>query len=360
MTDEAKRNIVITDKTHGLPYSKGLLASSLMSSGAPPMEAFRVAEMVEDSLRESEAFEITSAELRQLAASLLASEVGENYANSYLKWQAVEELDAPLIILIGGATGVGKSTLATRLAVRLGITRVTSTDAIREVFRAAFSEELMPTLYASSYEADRMLRVPVTKKANPLIIGFQRQVATVAVGMKALISRALEEGTDIIVEGAHVVPGFLEGWDQEFKEAVLVPMVVAVSDGKLHRSHFYRRAAQGFRRPLDRYLGSFDKIRTLQSYVKQLALERGVPVLEAVDLDTTLQEMVGIVLEKALVHGQARLEEPPTLTVHEGGRPYEPMPEPGAEEPAPPRRGAAETASSRVRGWQTTSGRRRR
>jgi 2-phosphoglycerate kinase len=289
---------------------------------------------------------------------LLASEVGEQYANSYLKWQAVEELDAPLIILVGGATGVGKSTLATRLAVRLGITRVTSTDAIREVLRAAFSEELMPTLYASSYEADSMLRVPVTKKANPLIIGFQRQVATVAVGMKALISRAMEEGTDIIVEGAHVVPGFLDGWEQEFKEAVLVPMVVAVSDGKLHRSHFYRRAAQGFRRPLDRYLMSFDKIRTLQSYIKQLALERGVPVLEAVDLDTTLQEMVGIVLEKSLEHGQARLQEPTLVPVTgDGKRPFEPMPEPGAEEPAPSK---PRTPSTRIRGWQPLAGRRRR
>lgn len=349
MIAEPSRNIVITDKSHGLPYSKGLLASSLMSSGAPPRQAYHVAELVEGSLRESGVFEISSEELRKLAASLLATEVGEDFANAYLKWQAVEELDTPLIILVGGATGVGKSTLATRLAVRLGITRVTSTDAIREVLRAAFSEDLMPTLHSSSYEADTMLRVPITKKVNPLIIGFQRQVAAVSVGMKALISRALEEGTDIIVEGAHVVPGFLDGWEQEFHQAVIVPMVVTVSDGKLHRSHFYRRAAGGSRRPLDRYLLAFEKIRTLQAYIKQLALERGVPVVEAVDLDSTLQEMVGIVVEKALAHaqGQQPITEPPIDGVA------------GIESVETPHH-AAGSGNSRARGWHALTGRRKR
>lgn len=350
MSEERPGNIVITDKSHGLPYSKGLLASSLMTSGAPPMEAFKVAELVEQSLRESGATEITSEELQNLAASLLASEVGEEYADSYLKWQAVEKLEAPLIILIGGATGVGKSTLATRLAVRLGITRVMSTDAIREVLRSAFSPDLMPPLYASSYEADKTLRIPPSKRTNPLIVGFQRQVDTVSVGMKALISRAIEEGTDIIIEGAHVVPGFLDDWEQEFKQAVIVPMVVVVSDGKLHRSHFYRRAAEAVRRPLDTYLLAFDKIRTLQSYIKQVAQERGVPVLEAVDLDSTLQDMVGIVLEKALRHGQLPVED---LTPSELQSVVE---LPAAAEAV----GSVDGGHPRAKGWKAMTGRRKR
>jgi len=36
-------------------------------------------------------------------------------------------------VLIGGTTGTGKSTVASEVAHRLGITRVTSTDFIREV-----------------------------------------------------------------------------------------------------------------------------------------------------------------------------------------------------------------------------------
>ena len=65
----------------------------------------------------------------------------------------MERLDVPLVILIGGATGVGKSTIATQLAARLGIVRVVATDAIREVMRSMLSPELMPTLHTSSFHA---------------------------------------------------------------------------------------------------------------------------------------------------------------------------------------------------------------
>ena len=80
----------------------------------------------------------------------------------------------PLVILIGGATGVGKSTIATQLAARLGIVRVVATDAIREVMRSMFSPELMPSLHTSSFQADAALREPPTRPADALIVGFRR------------------------------------------------------------------------------------------------------------------------------------------------------------------------------------------
>jgi len=243
--------------------------------------------------------QIASSELRDLAASLL-EEIDERHASRYLKWQAVEDLDQPLIILLGGATGVGKSTVATQLAARLGITRVISTDAIREVLRAAFSQQLIPTLYVSSFNADEALRVPLSSAADQLIVGFQEQVTAVSVGIKALIARALEEGTDIIVEGAHVVPGFLEGWEEEFPQAVLVPVVITVSDIEMHRTHFELRAVETRSRPRDRYLSNFEKIRALQTYIVGLAERSGAPVVEMFDLDSTLQQIAAIVATKAL------------------------------------------------------------
>jgi 2-phosphoglycerate kinase len=316
------QHINIAGNRHGFPYSKGLLASSMMVAGVSPTQAYGVAEKVEQILSERGVKEISSTELRDLSASLLA-EIHERYASSYLKWQAVEELDSPLIILLGGATGVGKSTVATQLAARLGITRVISTDAIREVLRAAFSEEVMPTLYVSSFNADTALRMQLPSISDQLIVGFQEQVSAVSVGIKALIARALEESTDIIVEGAHVVPGYLEGWEEEFPEAVLVPVVIAVSDEEMHRSHFHLRMMETPSRPRDRYLSAFDKIRAIQAYISGLARERGVPVVEMFELDSALQEIAAIVVAKALEKAQARGEAesalPQPLDLNENG-----------------------------------------
>src|SRR5262249_53573725 len=128
--------IVISDREPGLPFSKGLLASQVMVTGLSPYRAYQVAEEVEIRLLERRHASVTSAELADTAIEVIGELAGERYATNYIRWRQIETLDVPLVILIGGATGVGKSTIATQLAARLGIVRVVATDAIREVMRA--------------------------------------------------------------------------------------------------------------------------------------------------------------------------------------------------------------------------------
>src|SRR2546423_14988024 len=65
----------------------------------------------------------------------------------------LDDLDLPIVLLIGGATGTGKSTVATEIAYRLRITRDTSTDFVRQTMRAFFSQDFMPAIHYSSFEA---------------------------------------------------------------------------------------------------------------------------------------------------------------------------------------------------------------
>jgi 2-phosphoglycerate kinase len=292
------RHIVISDQEHALPYSKGLMASSIMATGLAPARAFHVAERIEERLHERTTDSITRAELTELAQQVLAEEVGERYGESFAKWQVVNRLDRPLIILIGGATGVGKSTVATQLAGRLGITRIIPTDAIREVMRAMFTEELMPTLHTSSFDAVHLVRQPLPRSADPVIIGFREQAAAVAVGAHALMRRAVMEGTNLILEGAHLVPGFFD--PAAFTDAVVVAMVITVDDEDVHRSHFLARALESRSRPHERYLDFFDNIRKIQRYVKSLALERSVPIVPSYNLDSTLSQVIELVVSRAM------------------------------------------------------------
>src|SRR3954454_23123449 len=124
-------HVVISDREPGLPYSKGLMASQVMVSGLSPFRAYQVAERIEQRLFERGSSSVTSEELHSLAAEVLDDVAGERYAKNFLRWQDVEDFGIPVGLLIGGATGVGKSTMATQLATRLGIVRVVATDAIR-------------------------------------------------------------------------------------------------------------------------------------------------------------------------------------------------------------------------------------
>jgi 2-phosphoglycerate kinase len=309
VTQTTQRHVVISDQEYELPYSKGLMASRIMATGLAPARAFHVAEVIEERLHKATSGSVSGPELTAIALDVLREEVGERYAASYAKWQMVRSLDIPLVILLGGATGVGKSTIATMLANRLGITRVIPTDAIREVMRSMFSEELMPTLHTSSFDAARLVRNPLPRRTDPVIIGFREQASAVAVGIEALMQRAVDEGTDLIVEGAHVVPGFLDRARFDGK-AVVVPLVVTVDDEELHRSHFVFRADEVRSRPSERYLDFFENIRKLQKYVKSLALEHEVPVVPSYNLDATLSRVIELVVNQAI----AAIPVSPTTT----------------------------------------------
>ncbi len=313
MTNTTQRHIVITGQEYGFPYSKGLMASRIMSTGLSPTRAFRVAEVVEDRLHDIHASgPVSSTELDDVVLDVLRQEAGDRYADSFRKWQTVARRDVPLIVLIGGATGVGKSTIATMLASRLGVTRVVPTDAIREVMRSLFTEDLMPSLHASSYDTARLVRSPLPRSADPLIIGFRDQISAVAVGIEALMARAVGEGTDLIVEGAHVVPGFVD--ERRFKDrALVIPLVVTVEDAEQHRSHFLQRSQQVRGRPSERQLEFFDSIRKLQKYIKSLALEHGVPIVSSYNLDATLSHVTDLVVDRAFeaVPRRSRTRKPP-------------------------------------------------
>lgn len=299
MTKTAKRPVKVSGQDYGLPYSKGLMASRIMATGLAPARAFHVAEVVEDRLRALGEPGLSAIELTELVLEVLHQEVGERYATSFSKWQLLAKLDRPLVILVGGATGVGKSTIATMLANRLGITRVIPTDAIREVMRAMFSREIMPTIHTSSFDAARLVRHPLPRNADPVLIGFGEQASAVAVGVEALISRAADEGTDLILEGAHLVPGFVDT-SQYQGRAVVVSLLVTVDDVNLHRSHFLIRAHEVRNRPSERYLDYFDNIRRQQKYVKSLALVHGVPIVPSNNLDVTLARVIDLVFNQAI------------------------------------------------------------
>jgi 2-phosphoglycerate kinase len=298
MTNDPKNpQILISDRDSGLPYSKGLMASQVMVTGLSPVRAYQVAEAVEERLHELGVPSVSSVELNEIVLGVLGDLAGERYARNFLRWREVEALKVPLVVLIGGTTGVGKSTLATQLATRLRIVRVVATDAIREVMRALFSHELMPALHASSFEAGSVLREPPSKDAA-VVVGFREQTAAVAVGVQALLERAAMEGTHLIIEGAHVVPGFLEL--EPWAESILaVPVVVTIEEEDVHRSHFGVRAVEHAGRPAQRYLDRFDDIRRVQRYIKSQALSHGVPVIANYSFDRALAAIIDLVMERA-------------------------------------------------------------
>lgn len=186
-----------------------------------------------------------------------------------------------LVVLIGGGTGVGKSTVATRLARDLGITRVSSTDLIREILRSAVPEHMAPELARSSFELDR--HSPPRSHAE-----FDRQARRVLVGVRAEIDRAVREGTSLILEGIHLCPGLMDLGAAPGSIAVHVVLTVDDRDALVRR---LEKRGDESARPAERYEDGLEAIRELQAHLVTTARRAGVPVIENRRVDATVRVM---------------------------------------------------------------------
>jgi 2-phosphoglycerate kinase len=283
------------ERDGALPYSKGLMAQSLMAAGLPPERAYGVAAAVERWLQQTGGQSITFEELRPLAEQTLGAEAGEALMARLAQWRRLRLLQRPIIILIGGTTGVGKSTLASQLAHRLGIVRVVSTDTVRQVMRAFFAPELMPAIHFSSFDCAGAVRFPVPEETDLSRAGFIEQAKAVAVGVEAVVARAVEEKQNMILEGVHLVPTLLDR--RRWGDALVIELVMAVPDVRRHRTHFtVRDWESGGVRPLRKYVKHFHEIRRIQDYILAKAHEQGVLVIANDSIDEAVNEAMTEVL----------------------------------------------------------------
>jgi 2-phosphoglycerate kinase len=277
------------------PYSKGLMARALVAVGVPLGRAYELAKRIEQDLAERDEQTVELERLGELAVEVLGEQEGSESVRRLRQLRELQELDLPVIVLVGGATGTGKSTVATEAAYRLGITRVTSTDFVRQTMRAFFSEEFMPSIHYSSFEAAAGLREP-EQAEDPVIAGFLEQTRNVLVGVRASIERALEEGWSMVLEGVHLVPGMVPS----IEGALVVHCVLAIDDEEEHSTHFMvREAGLDGLRPHTKYLDRLEDIRRVQDHIVRRAKRHHVPVIANADLRSSIDAVLGLVLASA-------------------------------------------------------------
>jgi 2-phosphoglycerate kinase len=278
----------------GLPFSKGLLARALIATGVPSARAYELALTAEADLAAAGGRASSLERLQELAVEMWGEEEGAQVFRRLRLLRRLDELDLPIILLVGGATGTGKSTVATEIAYRLGITRVTSTDFVRQTMRAFFSNDFMPSIHYSSFEAGQA-REP--DDPDRVVHGFLDQTRNVLVGVRAAIERVMQEGWSMVLEGVHLVPGMVEA---EIEGALVVQFVLAIDDVEAHASHFWLRdSSSGHARPFERYLDALGDIRNIQDYIVARAEKAGVPVIENGNIELAIAQAMELVLESA-------------------------------------------------------------
>jgi 2-phosphoglycerate kinase len=280
------------------PFSKGLLTRALTVTGLDPERASQIALRADRDLEDRRVLSLDLERLAELAEEVIGEEEAARTVRRLRGLDALQRIEEPLVLLVGGTTGTGKSTIATEVAHRLGITRVTSTDFIRQTMRAFFSQEFMPSVHYSSFDARLALtKAEEEESGDAALLGFLDQTRNVLVGVQAALERAATERWSMVLEGVHLVPGMVVA---DVQGAFVVQCVVTIEDENLHRSHFWVReySTEGLR-PLEKYLDSLPQIREIQDYLVERARRHDVPVIVNDSLDRAIGEVMDLVLRRA-------------------------------------------------------------
>jgi len=278
-----------------LPFSKGILATSVLATGVETPVAYDIARVIQEHLRKHEIREISSGQLVVLTAENIGRLVSCEVAERYLLWRKARRIGRPIIVSMLGSSGVGKSTLATRLALRLGINRVVTTDAIREVLRTVIPKSVLPELHISSYEALE------SDHREDLSSTYQRQARAVASACAAVAKRYVTERKNVLFEGVHLLPGFLtkelEGMDER---PIVVELLLALRDEDIHNARLTHRMRSEPGRDGSRHLQRFHVIRDLQKSMQSLASAACIPELDVGSDEDLTQRIVREIVAKAL------------------------------------------------------------
>ena len=265
----------------GLPYSRGLMARSLMAAGVAGAPRLRAREPGPRRAARARPRAVSTWNgSRRSRSRCSASRRDASRSQRLRRYQELRELDLPIMVLHRRrdrhrqVDGRDRARVPLRHHAR-HVDRLRAADDARVLL----ARRSCPSIHQSSFEAGDVY----PDADDPVESGFLEQARNVLVGVRASSERALEEGWSLVLEGVHLVPGMVELPRPELARR----RCSSCSRSRTRRSTCATSASATRTRSgaESRYLERFDDIRRLQEVIVARAERNGVPVIENEDAD---------------------------------------------------------------------------
>lgn len=199
--------------------------------------------------------------------------------------------ETPLIILLGGSSGTGKTTLANALVQELGLAHHLSTGFVREAVSAVLPPRKAKLLAGFSFDAWNLRGDIDDLSENRVLNGAIAQTRLLKPAIDACISRSEREGASLVMEGTHLIPGM-------FEPLILSASVFCILDVP-DRSALVRRSLGSThkRRILDEK--QLNSIVQLQDAYVRLGKQHGLPIIVNTDLNRSVDEVKKLLSRKS-------------------------------------------------------------
>lgn len=188
----------------------------------------------------------------------------ENLARFNSLW-AQGKIDIPVIIIIGGPAGSGKTVLTNSLMHHISHCNYLNTTLIRTILRTFVNKNECPELFKNTFD------LGTTK--DELIAGYIKQCSLVTNYIEKYFESIISERQNYIIEGSNILPHY---WDlgKNKGQAVIVDLFMQAPERNQHLSML---TGPTHNRTVDDI--QLNNCQLINDYISQEAINKGKHVI---------------------------------------------------------------------------------
>jgi len=179
--------------------------------------------------------------VKQEIINYLSSDILNSCTQDYIFWLTCFEKRIPISILLMGATGVGKTDIASELAEKIYGAVHVPIDMARNILRYYLPKDKYPLFWSSSYNAFEQ-NLNSEKNKNEVINAYLEQNQMLLPMVLAVIKWGQFIGRPTIIEGVNLDYASIKH-EISSKKTCVFPFLIISNDEQAHWSYIEKRDA---------------------------------------------------------------------------------------------------------------------
>lgn len=201
----------------------------------------------------------------------------------------------PIIPIIAGIPGAGKTTIAKELSTALNIGLVIGGDALRSTLRSIIPKDDDEVLHSSVYDTWKFFG---NYSEENLISGYKSQAKIMNFSIQKMIAdRGLRDGESMIIEYLHFLPAQIHA--ELLAHPSIILIILQISDKELLKNRIKLRTKYShLRNPGERLITEIDKYFQIQEYLCSEATKYKLQIVNVNDFVEGFESILDYILKR--------------------------------------------------------------